>query len=218
MKLIVSLLTGVLNLAATTAPSQAPTDADALAEAVMQASGAAVWPKVTRIRFTFGGRNHHDWDVRNMTDTVTWTDQAGATKTVTVNILNPGDDPDARAAFARWTNDTYWLLAPLKLKDPGVIRTLKAPAEIDGTMHWVLNLSFQGVGLTPNDQYDLYIDPQTYLVRAWDFIRDGRRNRHTWEGYRNFNGLMLSTEHDTGRGKLLLSDIEVSLQSSKDQE
>ena len=37
-----------------------------------------------------------------------------------VNLAEPASDEDAKAAYARWVNDSYWLLAPLKLKHRGV--------------------------------------------------------------------------------------------------
>lgn len=204
MKLLICLI--LFALAPATQPAAPDAEANALAEKVMKASGSEVWPKVTRIKFNFGGRAQHDWDIRKGTDTVTWDG-----KTVTFNIGDPGNDPDARAAFQRWTNDTFWLLMPLKLNDGGLKLTLKDDAEISGKRYKVLHLSYLGVGLTPKDQYNLYIDPETHLVRAWDFMPNpDRKSRHTWDGYQNFNGLMISTEHDMGNGRTLkMSDIEV---------
>ncbi|HEX8371826.1 MAG TPA: hypothetical protein VF585_03530, partial [Chthoniobacterales bacterium] len=103
-------------------PLRADPTADALAERVMQASGAANWPKVDRIQFTFrvvvDGQEKvsakHDWNVAANTDTVIW-----GGKTVTVDLGKAATSEDEKAAFQRWTNDAYWLLGPLKLKDPG---------------------------------------------------------------------------------------------------
>jgi hypothetical protein len=190
------------NAQPTTAPSE---DASALADQVMKASGSDVWPKVTRIKWTFAGRRQHDWDVKNMTDKVTTNG-----KSVTVNIMNPGDDKDSKAAFGAWTNDSYWLLAPLKIKDKGVTLTKKEPAEIEGAKYDVLHLSFAGVGMTPGDQYNMYIDPETHLVRWWDYIpKSGQQRRMSWDGYKDYNGLMLASEHKMGPP---ISDIDVTVQ------
>lgn len=206
MKLILCLLT--LVMMQSTQPSYTPADARALADQVMKASGSDVWPKVTRIKFNFGGRASHDWDLRKGTDTVTFND-----KTVTIDLNKVGDDPDSKAAFQRWTNDTYWLLMPLKLHDGGLILERKPDETRDGKTWNVLHMSFQSVGLTPGDQYNLYIDPETHQVRSWDYMpKPDAVNHHTWDGYQNFNGLVLSTEHDMGGGKkLIMSDIDVEL-------
>jgi hypothetical protein len=178
-----------------------------LADAVMKASGAEHWPKLRRIQFTFNvGQDDkllfsakHNWDVRAGKDTVSWKD-----KTVTVNISNPGSDEDSKAAHARWVNDSYWLLMPLKLRDPGV--TVEYAGNQNGLE--MLHLSFGNVGLTPGDRYNLYIDPDTHLVRRWDYMPSPDKNvTGTWEGYKEFGGLLLSTEHEFGGKRIWLSGI-----------
>ena len=100
----------------------AENDAASLAEAVWKASGGENWPQVKTIDFTFVvekdgktlAKAEHHWDVAAQTDRVKWKGQD-----VTVNLADPGTSDDAKAAYARWVNDSYWLLAPLKLKDKG---------------------------------------------------------------------------------------------------
>ena len=126
--------------------------AEQLAQEVWQAAGGPNWPEVKTIDFTFavvkGGktvaRAQHHWDVAAQTDHVQWKD-----KDVTVNLANPGTDENAKAAYARWTNDSYWLLMPLKLRDRGLHVTSKGMKEMDGAKRAVLRLSFDKVGLTP---------------------------------------------------------------------
>lgn len=173
--------------------------AQQLAREVWEASGGENWSKVKELRFTFiveeGEKQlasvQHDWNVQEGTDRVRWKG-----KDVTVNLNTPGDDEDAKAAYARWVNDSYWLLAPLKVLDPGVKVAHEGTKKTQGTECELLRLSFAQVGLTPNDQYLLYIDPQTKLVRAWDYIPNAEKTRHaTWEKYDTFGGLQLATEH-----------------------
>jgi hypothetical protein len=180
-----------------------------LADAVFKACGGENWPKVSSIQFTFNvsegdkllASAKHVWDVRAGMDAVTWKD-----KTVTVNVLHPGTDDDSKTAYARWVNDSYWLLAPLKLKDAGVQVTEQG--EQDGLQ--VLHLSFAGVGLTPGDQYNLYIDPKTHLVSRWDYMPSpDKKLSGTWEGYRDCGGLKLATEHNFAGKRIWFSDIAV---------
>ena len=187
-----------------------PRSADALAEAVMKASGAEAWPKVTRVKFTFvAGKasRAHDWDVKNHTDTVT-----GNGKTMTVKLNGPKDTDEAKRAFGAWTNDSYWLMAPMKVMDPGVVRTLQPDETIDGKPYHVLHLNFKNVGMTPTDQYNLYVDPETNLVRHWDYIpAKGEQRRFSWDEYQDFNGLKLATEHKVdGNPAVTFTGIEVT--------
>jgi hypothetical protein len=133
----------------------------------------------------------HRWDVAAQTDHVKWKD-----KDVTVNLVEPASDENSKAAFARWVNDSYWLLAPLKLKDRGVNLATEGAKEMDGAKREVLRLSFGKVGLTPNDQYRLYIDPATKLVSSWDYMpKPGESMHGTWKDYQESGGLKLATDH-----------------------
>jgi hypothetical protein len=138
----------------------------------------------------------HHWAVAAQTDHVKWKD-----KDVTVNLADPAQDAEAKAAYARWVNDSYWLLAPLKLKDHGVSVADEGTKEIDGAKRQVLRLSFATVGLTPNDQYRLYVDPETKRVTAWDYMPQPGESMHsTWDDYQTSGGLTLATDHKMDGG------------------
>jgi hypothetical protein len=71
-------------------------------------------------------------------------------------------------------------------------------------------LSFEKVGLTPTDRYVFYIDPQTKLPRAWEYIpQTGEGLQATWEKFQNFGGLNLATEHNFKGKTIKLVDIKV---------
>jgi hypothetical protein len=180
------------------------TTARQLADAVWKASGGENWPNVKAIDFTFavekGGKTlasaEHHWDVAAQTDHVKWKG-----KDVTVNLADPGTGDEAKAAYARWVNDSYWLLAPLKLKDRGISVSEEGRKTIDGGEREVLRLSFGQVGLTPNDQYRLYIDPATKLLASWDYMPEPGKTVHgTWENYQKSGGLTLATDHKMDGG------------------
>ena len=214
MKLLLSRMVAMFLLLAV--PLQlacAADDAQQLAKAVWKASGGENWTKVKELRFTFIveqegkelARAEHHWDVAAGTDRVKWKG-----KDVTVNLASPAQDEDSKTAYARWVNDSYWLLAPLKVLDPGVKLSAEGPKEAGEARFETLRLSFEGVGLTPGDQYLLYIDPQTKLVRAWDYIPAPEKVMHgTWDKYETFGGLQLSTEHEFGGRIIRFADINV---------
>ena len=190
--------------------------AQQLAKEVWQASGGENWSKVKELRFTFIvedngkelARAEHDWKIAEATDEVKWKG-----KDVTVNVSAPAQDEESKAAFGRWTNDSYWLLAPLKLLDPGVRLTYEGSKESEGVACETLRVSFEQVGMTPGDQYVLYVDPQTKLLRAWDYIPKPETVMHgTWEKYQKFGGLKLATEHNMGGKMIRFENIEASMQ------
>lgn len=189
--------------------------ADELAEKVMKANGAQNWPKISRIKFSWcvdrGEGNKivraHDWDIRKMTDTVTVDG-----KTMTCKVSGANDTQEAKDAFAAWTNDSYWMMAPMKIMDAGVNRTVKPDEQIDGKTYHVLHLSFGTVGLTPGDQYNQYIDPESNLLAHWDYIPAGSEpKRFTWEDYKDFNGVKIATMHKmNGKPVITIEDVSVT--------
>jgi len=212
-RLVLSLLAVPLLLAATGDDA-----AMKLADAVVKASGGDQWHKVKRLQFTFNVEQDgkvamsaaHDWDVRGGIDRVRWGDRD---KPVAVRVAAmPGDDAgaDEKEAFKRWTNDSYWLLAPLKLKDGGVVLAHKGTQEVEGQTYEVLHMSFGKVGMTPGDQYNLYVDPKAKHVRRWDYTpAGGAMTSGTWDGYKPFGPLTLSTEHQFGPRRIFFTDVAV---------
>lgn len=189
-----------------------------LATELWKASGGENWAKVKEIHFTFaveqGGKTlfsaQHAWNVAAGTDTVKWKDKQGQDHDVTVNLAAPPQEGEGKDAYARWVNDSYWLLAPLKIRDPGVKVEATGPKDLNGTSLETLQLSFDSVGLTPSDRYVFYIDPQTKLPRAWDYIpQTGEGLQATWEKYQNFGGLNLATEHNFKGKAIRLVDVKV---------
>jgi len=219
MNVMIAGMAVMLMLGPTAPPAGSTMTADELAERVMKASGADAWQHVTRVKYTFviQGRDGskppqmraHDWNVKNHTDTV----NLGPKGPVTAKLNGPNDSEDAKKAFGAWTNDTYWLMAPLKVMDPGVKRSLEPDETIDGKKYHVLHLSFESVGMTPTDQYNLYVDPSDYMVRHWDFIpAGGKPTRFTWEDYHDYKGVKFATKHAIG-GKPVLTFTNISVET-----
>jgi hypothetical protein len=116
--------------------------------------------------------------------------------------------------YRRFINDTYWLLMPLKMRDPGV--TLESAGERTecGRFYDVVKLSFApDVGLTSGDQYWAWVNRDTGLVDVWEMLLQGQKDQRKvlFHDYRRFGNLLLSTlrEYTEGGTKFLLDDIEV---------
>ena len=199
------------------------TAADSLAYSVAEgAGGAAAWDALPALAFDWAVvvdstermRAHHLWDKAGDRARVEW--PLGPDSFV-VAVFSPGTfDPEApvgRAALngaelsgaplaerlvqahRRHVNDGYWLLAPLKTFDPGVRREVDA----DGR---TLRLSFDGVGLTPGDQYAIETEPGTGSMTAWSYVLEGDTTRSRWEW-------LDPTTVDTPAGPLHLATVKV---------
>ena len=187
------------------------TKADSVAYRVIEASGGLdAWHALPVLRFEFavereGQRRlaaRHYWDKTGNRYRVEW---PGGEDSTVVAIFSAW--PDSGRAFAggvplegeagaeamaaarrRTINDTYWLLAPLKLFDPGVSRTY-VPDSSDAATD-VIRLAFDGVGLTPGDQYWLFVDKATGRLQRWTFVLQGNPTprSYTWTAYEPLDG------------------------------
>ena len=184
---------------------------------VMKAAGQDAWNDGKRLQFTFvvesGGQKKaevsHDWNLETGDDAVT-----SGGKTTTVNVWSydaAKATADEKAAFSRWTNDSYWLLMPLKLGDPGVKFSPMAMTRDMPPSKAMTTMSFQNVGLTPGDQYDLAIDIKTHRVTHW-FYRPNADTKagFSWEDYQDYNGLHLAADHksDDGKTRIYFTGVE----------
>ena len=102
-----------------------------------------------------------------------------------------------KKAYGYFINDSYWLLAPLKLEDEGVNVILNKNEVIEGVNCEVLHLTFGNVGITPGDQYWLYVDPENGQIKRWKFLLEGQKEPgiFNWTNYKDVGGgLKLSTQ------------------------
>ena len=193
---------------------------DKLADELWKSVGGEQWPSAQEARFSFillennkqVLRADHVWNITAKTDDVKWTDKDGKEKHVKVNLVSPGSDEDSKAGYARWVNDSDSLFAVLKIKDPGAQLKSEPQKEVDGFNCDVLRVTFQNASPMPNEQYTLYIDANTRLVRSWDHPSIGGGTSHeTCERYHNFGGFILPGVHKAGDKTVRAADVSVSM-------
>ena len=120
-------------------------------------------------------------------------------------------------AYARFINDSYWLLMPYKLRDPGVTLTFDGEETIDKQKYEVIKLTFgPNIGLTPKNIYRVFVDPATRQIQRWEYFAEpGAEARPAWwNQWREFGGIKLALERKLeGRQvRLLFENIVVSKQ------
>jgi hypothetical protein len=208
------------------APSVAPTPvptpdpkAVALADRVLQAlGGKEAWDNVRYLRFDFGVERDgkmqsrsHTWDKWTGRYRLESQTREGEPTVVLMNVNTKegkawikGQPADAekekelvQRAYGAWINDTYWLLMPYKMKDPGVVLQYAGEEKGDGATWDKVLLSFDNVGLTPRDKYWAFVNRDTGLVDRWDFVLRGEEGppaTYTWTGWTKKGGIMLAPE------------------------
>jgi hypothetical protein len=212
--------------------AQETKSADAVADRLMKAlGGKEAWDNTRFIHFTFAGRRAHWWDKWTGRHRVEGQTREGQKYVVLENINTKegtayldGQKAEGDKAkemltggYGAWINDTYWLLMPYKLRDPGVNLSYAGEETIDGKTYDKLALSFGNVGLTPGDRYWAYINRETGLMDRWAFIlqdmpKEGPPSAWLWDGWQKHGNIMLAPHRSQvgGDRNLELGDIAVS--------
>lgn len=194
-----------------------------IADSVMAAQGGRKnWDDTRFISWNFFGNRKLLWDKH--TGNVRVEHVKDDTK-ILVNI-NTGEgkvfkdgaevtQPDSLAKYLQkgkeaWINDSYWLVMPFKLKDSGV--TLKHLGEDTtqvGQQADVLQLTYNNVGVTPENKYKVYVDKNTHLVTQWAYFPKASDSVPAfvmpWQDYQTYGRLKLSGD----RGQAKITDIKV---------
>ncbi len=101
--------------------------------------------------------------------------------------------------YEAFINDSYWMFMPFKLKDPGVtLKYLGVQLAPDSSTAEVISVTFQGVGVTPNNKYHVFIDPRTKLVTYWKYFMDATdpapRFSTPWRDYQKHGNILLASD------------------------
>jgi hypothetical protein len=180
-------------------------EADAMAAALMASVNADKWAETGAVRWTFAGRNRHLWDrARGLArvtsgSTVTWlrlADRTGVVQEGGAVVSGPAAEKQLERAWAAWVNDSFWMMGPAKLMDPGTTRALVTLEDgLKGLM-----VSYGEGGVTPGDAY-VWIpgaDGKPKEWRMWVKIIAVGGARSTWDAWQQLStGPWVATRHTT---------------------
>jgi hypothetical protein len=182
--------------------------ADALAEKMLGAVNKVAWDSTNVIKWTFKGVHNYVWDKEHNLVEITWDD-----KRVLLNLNDwekgiayegeleyTGDKRGEllSTAYAYFCNDSFWLIAPFKIKEEGVILQFVVASEGEGES---LLVSYTSGGVTPGDSYQWFTDenglPTHY--RMWVSIIPIGGVEATWENWEaKSTGVKLPNLHQLG--------------------
>lgn len=194
--------------------------AQKIADAMMESLGGRDrWDRARFIHFTFlrqGRRLEITWDRYDGRYRLEATNDAGVPFTVVMNLqtrqgkaaldgrpLEGAELSEYLNRAARmWAGETYWLLMPYKLRDPGVVLTYEGEETVGGVVYDKLHLSFDKVGFTPGDQFTAYVNRDTHLMDRWRFkLESGFEGDFRWSNWERFGGILLATERTGANGE-----------------
>ena len=206
-------------------PHSSQEQAIRIADSVIMAMGGKEnWDKVHYLKWNFFGRRTLLWDK--------WTGnvriEIPSKQLLIVTNINTRQghvfrngkelvQPDSITYFMDrgykiWANDSYWLIMPFKLKDPGVnLSYLGSSRDSLGNPCSILELTFNNVGVTPQNKYHVYVDAKSYLITQWDYFENYNDAKpevsNPWLNYQSFGKILLSDDRGSEEGKI--TDIAV---------
>lgn len=206
------LLTGAGSLLGEANTQEKDERADAIAARTLEAMGGKEgWDKTRFIRFNFFGFRLHHWDRATGRHRLEGTSREDVDYVVLHNLdtregavyldgkMVEGEKKKEWLdnAYSAWINDTYWLLMPYKLKDPGVTLSYDGSEVLDGVAYDRLLLTFERVGLTPGDKYWAWINKETGLMDRWAYFlesyEEGREpTQWKWLDWDRYGKIVLS--------------------------
>ncbi|MGB3466343.1 MAG: hypothetical protein WBA74_13780 [Cyclobacteriaceae bacterium] len=205
----------------------------AIADKVMVAMGGRkAWNEMNTLSWNFLGSRKLTWDKpsgRVRIDNL----REGPLETVIINLKDTSDvqvkmngevvtDSESLEKYGKfgrsaWINDSYWLVMPFKLKDSGVtLQYIREDTTATGESAHILQLTFEEVGDTPNNKYEVYVSKDRNLVAQWAFYRSKEQKEPNfnlpWDDYQDYNGLLLASD----RGERDITEISVTETPSAD--
>jgi hypothetical protein len=189
-------------------------EAIAIAQATIETMGGwDGWEEARFLRWNFFGGRHHWWD--RYTGRVRIEAYGGEIKRLwLMNVesgkgryFENGTEVKSEEQLAEalesgrkiWINDSYWLVMPFKILDPGVTLHYGGERPLpDGSIADVLELTFADVGVTPENKYELFVSRSSGLIEQWVFFEtvDAEASfARPWLGWKKFGPIMLATGH-----------------------
>ena len=190
-------------------------NADALAHTILNAVKYEAYKNTRYIDWSFRGKRFYKWDKKQHIVEVKWNDVSvllhpnNLTKsTVYLNDKEVSYNENLITRALRFfNNDSFWLVAPHKLFEPGVYRNIEM---IDGKE--ALHVKYSVGGSTPGDSYTWILD-ENYLPTSYKmYVPSMKMNgvSATWEDWTlTESGTLLPKNHIYLSGKIInMGDVK----------
>ncbi|WP_027076139.1 hypothetical protein [Maribacter antarcticus] len=193
-------------------------DADALAQKMLSTLNYDKFKQTRFLEWSFqGGAHQYKWDKEKRNVAVSWDDFL-----VNLDLIAPESslvfkngerlmDIESEAfiekAVGYFNNDSFWLVAPYKVFDSGVTRSIvPLPDGTDGLL-----VTYTTGGSTPGDSYLWMLQPNGFpkSFKMWVNIIPIGGIEATWDDWDEMeSGVFLPKSHEMGPVKLLMGDIQ----------
>lgn len=182
-------------------------NANKLADKILKAINHEAYKNTRYLEWSFGGRRSFKWDKKEHVVDVSWDKfkvqlyPENKEKSIVYFEGEQQVDTDEKIVKRAWdifNNDSFWLVAPHKLYDDGVIRTIEKVDAKDA-----LRVTYTKGGTTPGDAYVWILD-STYVPKSYKmYLKNKKMNGTpaTWENWiTTESGAFLPTNHTLNNG------------------
>ncbi len=182
-----------------------------LADSILIASGGReAWENTEYVKWNFFGNRRHVWNKKTNEVIIEGLKEKYKIRvnlnTLTGKVNYGGVDYVQQDTLKKyltmgrdmWRNDSYWVFLPFKLRDPGVnlkylgqkpFRTFEACHQIE--------MTFDGVGKTPQNRYIITIHPRTNNILHWDYFANASDTQSKmstpWHMYEKYGDIYLGS-------------------------
>lgn len=193
--------------------------ADKVAQEVMLRLNKPAFDTIPYLQWEFfrAGQKYF-WDKKNNNAVIEWGDNkvimdldSQQARSFSNGAEQSGAEHDKlkAKAWSNWCNDSFWMIAPFKLNDPGTTRELVALE--DGQQGDLgLKITYVSGGVTPGDSYLWYLDEnfRPYKWKMWTSILPVQGLGTTWAGWEEHGGAMLSTAHKLAGQDVTMKNVK----------
>ncbi len=213
---ILLIVTGYLLLDEDLPSGDGGREAEALADKMLKAVNYAGWDTLTALKWTFRGQHHYIWDKHRNLVEVRWDKNRVLFNPSTMEGLayNEAGMLEGEAsgkligkAWSYFANDSFWLVAPFKVRDLGTERSLVKTEERDALL-----VKYHTGGVTPGDAYLWILDENGLPVswKMWVSIIPFGGMKFSWSNWSTYdNEVKLAATHH-GLLTLEITNIQTS--------
>jgi len=190
--------------------------ADALAHKILKTIKHEAYKNTRFIEWSFGGRRSYKWDKKNHSIDVAWNknkvvlhpnNRAKSTLFTDGKETIENKEKLTKKAEDLFNNDSFWLVAPHKLFESGIIKSI---VNIEGKD--ALKVTYTTGGTTPGDSYIWILNDKHLPVKYLMTVPSMKMNQvpATWDDwFETESGTMLPKNHTfSGGRKLSMGDVK----------
>lgn len=179
-------------------------EADALATKMLQAINHEAYKNTEILEWSFRGKNHYKWHKQEGKVKVKLNDDKILLNLNNISKSEASSQELIEKALKNFNNDSFWLIAPHKVFDPGTERRIVKHNDKDALL-----ITYTTGGSTPGDSY-LWILDDNYIptfYKMWTSIIPIGGVSATWSDWKKTeSGIKLPTKH-----KLSLFGLELDM-------